>query len=266
VINWATYPLLAYGFYLVLIGTTQVAAVSILFLIVSCYHLIQWKAGSTWGFIAGILFFLINVLTSARSPAAVGLGLFVLVELILGRGRRWLKIFSTGGGLLGIGILFFLYYPPFRQSFLQGDNALQVGEVAINTAGRIRMWELTIESWLTSPWIGVGIDAPPDVLYAGGQGHPHNDYLRLLHHLGIFGLLSWLFFYVRLVKHFWKFWKRNRERLIMSLDIRLIGITLMTTVAIGLIMLTDNPIVYSYIMYPLAILTGASIGVMQPQS
>jgi len=259
----ATWPLLAYGLFLVALQTTKVAAMSLLFLLLMCYHLVQWRAGSRWGLVAGILFFLINALTSARTPAAVGIGLFVFLEMMLGNRYLWLRMVVAGALFAGIGVALFIYYPPLRQSFLQGDGALKVGEVAINTAGRISMWQVTVESWMTSPWIGTGTDAPPDVLYSGGQHHPHNDYLRILHHLGIIGLVLWLLFYVRTGWHVWKSWTRNREQLSTSRDVQLLGTTLMAIVAVGVVMLTDNPIVYSFVMYPLAILIGASLGVLQ---
>ncbi|WP_423816087.1 O-antigen ligase family protein [Salinibacter ruber] len=262
VIDVATIPLILYSIYLIWSGTTSVSAIPILFLLIICYHLVRWHAGSTWGVVVASIFCITNILVGARTPGGIGLGLYLLIEMMLGGRRRWLRIVVIGI-LLGIAtVAVWLTYPPLRDTFLGGDSGLTFGSVAINTSGRIYMWQLTLESYMSSPWLGLGVDAPPEILYARGQHHPHNDYLRILHHLGATGLLLWLLFYGRLMNRVWGAWKRLRHTLRESEHAQLFGTTFMAMVAAGLTMLTDNTIVYSFVMYPLALLIGSSIGVL----
>jgi O-antigen ligase len=211
---------------------------------------------------AATAFFITNILVGARTPAGVGAGLYVLVELMMGRSKRWGRIFAIGAVVVGLIVIVWFSYPPLRRAFLEGDNALSLGGVAINTAGRIHMWQMTIESYLTAPWFGLGIDAPPDILYSGGQGHPHNDYLRILHHLGAVGLLLWTLFYGRTMYWVWQAWKKVRDHVLETPYPNLYATTFMGMTVTALTMLTDNTIVYSFVMYPLAVLIGLSLGSM----
>jgi O-antigen ligase len=260
VFDVATYGLLAYSLYLVATGA-KAAAIPLLLLLLSCYHLAQWRiTGSQWGLVAASAFFITNIVVGARTPAGIGAGLYVLAELMMGTRKQWGRIFGIGAVVIGFIVAVWFSYPPLRRAFLGGDNALSFGGVAINTAGRIHMWQMTIESYLAAPWVGLGIDAPPDILYAGGQGHPHNDYLRILHHLGAVGLLLWLVFYGRTMYWVWRAWKTVGDRIQDILHAKLYATTFMSMVAMALAMVTDNTIVYAFLMYPLSVLIGLSVG------
>jgi O-antigen ligase len=205
-------------------------------------------------------FFLTNVFVNARTPAGIGFGLYFLIELMQGERRQW---FRVAGLLVLLGAVLtaiWFTYPPLRKAFLTGDAGFNLGGVAINTAGRVYMWELTLASFLEAPWFGTGIDAPTEILEARGKNHPHNDYLRILHHLGSVGLFLWLLFYGRTMNWIWAAWKDVRNALDTSVYARLYGTTFMGMTAAALSMLTDNTIVYSFVMYPLAVLIGLSVG------
>lgn len=259
VLEIGTWPLLMIAYYFVFTQNYRFAAIPILLLILLCFHLVKWKRGSRSSLFISLLILAVPLLTNARTPAAISLGLVVLVELIMNKKYKWLRVSIIGCVVVLVSVLLFIYYQPLRESFLQGDYALNIGGKAINTAGRISMWQDTIESFMKSPIFGTGMDAPMNVLTAGGQNHPHNDYLRLLHHLGIVGLLLWITFYVKAVKKVWEKWKYMQDFSLYSTYSQLYGTTFLALVAIALSMITDNTIVYSFVMYPLGILVGLSI-------
>jgi hypothetical protein len=98
---------------------------------------------------------------------------------------------------------------------------------------------------------------------------PLNDYLRLLHDFGVIGLLTWLWAMTRVIRRLRRrvFVGASRAaRAARDVDRRpvrgLAWAALAATGAIGFTMLTDNPIVYSFVMLPLGVLIGA--GLQQP--
>lgn len=136
----------------------------------------------------------------------------------------------------------------------KGDGA-KVGNIAINTSGRAYMWEVVYNSAKEKLVFGHGVDGPPSMLSNPQWAHPHNDYLRLLHHNGLVGLFLWLSFFLTLVIILLKRIKLTNS--ITNKKFYLFNLSFL--IAIFILMATDNPIVYSYVMYPLMIITGISL-------
>jgi len=136
----------------------------------------------------------------------------------------------------------------------EGDGA-NVAGVTINTSGRTYIWSIVYESAQTNLIFGLGQDGPPEMLKYPKWAHPHNDYLRLLHHNGIIGLILWLFFFINIFSFLLKRIKYTNNNYYKSYYL----FNFIFLVSILIIMITDNPIVYSYIMYPLMIISGSSL-------
>lgn len=136
----------------------------------------------------------------------------------------------------------------------KGDGA-NVGGVKLNTSGRSYIWSVVYKSAQTNMIFGLGQDGPPEMLKYPKWAHPHNDYLRLLHHNGLIGLILWLVFFFNILFYLLRRIKYSYNDEYKSYYL----FNFIFLFAILMIMITDNPIVYSYIMYPLMIISGSSI-------
>tara|TARA_R110002072_G_scaffold1559_3_gene12891 strand:- start:23978 stop:25126 length:1149 start_codon:yes stop_codon:yes gene_type:complete len=131
-----------------------------------------------------------------------------------------------------------------------GDNALLVGGYTVNTSGRWYAWQLMIESIRESPFLGHGTDLAPELVGVARWSHPHNDYLRLLHQCGAIGLMAFLIFFIRahhrIAKRVYRDMSSQRRVFLDS--------SIYATSGIAIVMITDNPLSYSYVIYFLAVL------------
>ncbi|MGP0029276.1 MAG: O-antigen ligase family protein [Acidimicrobiales bacterium] len=174
------------------------------------------------------------------------------------------KIYKVVIGLIvGLGSVALLvdYWPPLRDRFSGGDNGHLLG-VSINTEGRARAWSLLWHS-ATGSWThflfgqGVGSATTFTKTYVGPAfPQPHNDYLRLLFDEGIVGFclfvgaMLWL-----LIRAY-----RGARRRDLSVDASASHVAAFLALMVLLIMMTtDNPIVYPFVMYPAACFIGLSL-------
>lgn len=144
--------------------------------------------------------------------------------------------------------------------FSGGDGALKVGEVAINTSGRIHFWQIVYESAWERPLIGSGFSVPEIMFNVPRWAHPHNDYLRLFHKLGFLGVALWFWFFLAASAGL------RRVRLALSRAVPpsagsaiLNRTALLSLVGLAVVMLTDNPFAYPYVMIPVAYLVGLAL-------
>lgn len=125
----------------------------------------------------------------------------------------------------------------------------------------MNMWETTLDSYRTAPWFGKGAGSVEELIerHYPGLGHPHNDYLRILHDAGLVGFLLWVGGFLALIWKTWRGWlvaapgdPAGRVHLAAGLAL----------VAVALGMLTDNVIVYIFVMAPVAVVVGTSLGLL----
>jgi O-antigen ligase len=163
---------------------------------------------------------------------------------------------------LTVGVFFFavVAIKPLSERFHEPDRA-NIGGVSLSVSGRSAFWAATIRSWKQSPWIGNGPGSseylPAQYLPVGSAySHPHNDYLRVLHDYGAIGAFLWLYGSVHLFREIKKRWRSadTRSDAATAHAAAVLGMT-----GIALTMLTDNAIVYVFVMLPLSILVGASL-------
>ncbi|ARA93312.1 hypothetical protein AWN76_009150 [Rhodothermaceae bacterium RA] len=164
-----------------------------------------------------------------------------------------------------IVVVALVYIESFGSAFFGGDNAVQLAGFAINTSGRITLWTYTFQSFLESPWFGKGLGSSTDALrevshLVSSQEHPHNDYLRIMHDLGLLGMGLWLIAFGALFSVLFKAWRRVRfdSSKIFESEMHLTAVLALLVTALS--MVTDNTIAYSFFMYPVAVLAGASLG------
>lgn len=141
------------------------------------------------------------------------------------------------------------------KSLGSGDSGLSVAGYDINTSGRMYWWGVVLESAADSLWLGHGTPGPYEMLETESWSHPHNDYLRLLHQLGAVGLGCWLLFVVRAARLAYHGIKGAADPNARRWS--LIGFLLVA--GLSVLMLTDNTIVYSYVILPVAAVLGVLI-------
>ena len=182
----------------------------------------------------------------------------------------WLRLAATVCIAVGVGYVAVQYFRPLHDRFYTGDVRPVVGGVAINVEGRSQLWATTWHSYLTSPVLGHGVGSA-DLLIAKrypGAGHPHNDYLRLLHDYGLVGGCLWLLGYVSLLGRCWRSWQRpyrvERNSDVSVSDVhrerRVHAAASLALIGVALAMITDNVIDYMFVMGPVGVLAGLSLG------
>lgn len=142
--------------------------------------------------------------------------------------------------------------PVLRDRFFGGDRAQIVGGVTFNTEGRTVFWSTLSEGFASAPWFGHGAGTASERL--GMQ--PHNDYLRVLHDYGIVGLALFLSALLRLLLACWRWFRTAAGRV----SARRHAAAVCALVTWALSMLTDNALIYAFVLAPLAIVVGASLG------
>lgn len=200
--------------------------------------------------------FILAVLLNSLSRTGLIVALVLLLFFAVRVRHSWRKravVVSVAIVILS-GLAIATYYPPIVSRFTEGDNAT-VGDISVNTSGRTELWQITYDSALRSPILGNGPGSAKVViqkLFAiPGTDHPHNDYLRIFNDFGVVGVaLFWgglLFLLVRL-------WLRAR-----ALDEPRHWTAVMALLSVVLVGITDNIIVYQFIMLPVGILIGIAL-------
>jgi O-antigen ligase len=203
-------------------------------------------------------------LSSSRMATAIGMLLLVLVTLM--------KLWRRPRGALGAvslvllvvsgTVLLFLRVPEYRDHLLEGDTGdLAVGNVGINANGRVVVWQALIKSGSESPLTGKGVGSSSVFVSwrtARVLEHPHNDYLRIWYDLGWIGLAlflwSWLSWGATLARGWYRASREGRPPAYAELA------GLLALLALMLVMVTDNAVVYAGVMGAMGILIGAGLG------
>ena len=147
-------------------------------------------------------------------------------------------------------------WAPLRDRFDQGDLSLSVGGTNINAEGRTKVWGVLWSEVPNDLLIGHGPGAASarSILVDPAFDHPHNDYLRILYDFGVVGLVLLVWFAVRSARLLRRASKLSHGSLpaLAALNAGL---------AILIMMTTDNPLDYPFVMIPLGALIGLGLGV-----
>jgi O-antigen ligase len=202
---------------------------------------------------------LLVAMVLSLSRTATFVGVLMLPLIVLRRGRvssrsfRILALYSASALLLW---LLATRYAPFRDRFLVGDS-YSVGGVALNTSGRSAIWAGTLESIREGNlWVGQGpgsaaafvVERFPPIM------HPHNEYLRLWHDFGLIGLSMFVLGYCLLM---WRALKAARHASEADASVHWSAFLGLSAVAAAAV--TDNVLVYPFVMVPLGVLVGLSV-------
>lgn len=215
---------------------------------------------------------LLIMLSLSRIAFAAALVIVSLAWLNPKSGIAWMRFFAVVGLMIAIAFEASMHIRPLHDRIYTGDLRSFAGGVSINVTGRADLWSTTWHSFLTSPWIGHGVGTA-DVLitknYSAAIGHPHNDYLRLLHDYGALGTALWAVGYGWLLLRTWRAWqaRRRRGRAFddhtapgQMTEPRIHAAAFLSLLGVALAMITDNVIIYMFVMGPVGVLAGLSLG------
>ncbi|GIV00423.1 MAG: hypothetical protein KatS3mg014_2038 [Actinomycetota bacterium] len=240
-----------------LLGARAVAAFLCLCL---AWTAARWAGGARRYGYASI--FLAGVIGFSLSRTALGAALLVLGAAAMTRaqGRRWgwkrqVATLAVAVGLAAAGIVVLVrVVPPIRERFTEGD-VVAVGALKLNVTGRAELWATTWRSALTSPLIGQGPGSARELAEnaAPGLDHPHNDYLRLFHDYGLVGVAAWLTFVARSLAAGVRAVRGNWVTVLGQVSGRA---TFLVLVAFSALMVTDNVMVYLFMIGPAGVVLG----------
>lgn len=226
-------------------------------------QLALWRSGDKRGLLGASIILAVVLASISRTALAAALLLVPLAALV--RGRKSDFGFAIGSAVLGaaaVGAALALN-PRIYERFFGYDANIEVGGVAINGSGRMEIWQKLWESATETPWLGHGVaSASQRIGYlfpTPGIGHPHNDYLRFFHDFGLLGLSLWLMFQIgAMITLFIRAREASRSG---KSDPGYHLVPLLGFVALTISMMTDNAVCYSFVMAPLAVMLGCSLGI-----
>lgn len=193
-------------------------------------------------------------LSGSRTALLVAALTFALAAVARHQGRMRTVVLRS---LAGVGVLYALvtYWAPLRDRFTEGDGG-SIGGLQINTSGREYFWGNLLAAFRENPIVGGGIGEAERVMirYTPTINQPHNDYLRILVDSGVVGLALFLVGIALLAHRVWRLaFKDDTDRKELHVAALLVLAAFLTSAY------TDNPIVYPFVIYPMAAIIGCSL-------
>jgi O-antigen ligase len=231
-------------------------------LVALSYGLAIAKTGRREGLLLAIVASALIVASLSRLATGVAAFVWCLGALNPTTFRGWMRF--SGGVLFSLGVFIaaVLFVAPLHERFIHGDVTTVAGGAKLNLEGRAQLWSATWDSYKTSPIIGHGAGTADDLIkarYGTAAGHPHEDYLRILHDYGAVGLALWILAFVSLLRSTWRGWRRSLSRTDGPPEWPHYA-AFLALVSVGLGMLTDNVMIYPFVMIPVGALVGLSLG------
>lgn len=205
----------------------------------------------------------LSLMLLARAPALAGIVCLLVANYLAAWQSRGLKLLVAALlPLLAVAAVAgsLAVYPALVNTMFGGDSGVQIAGVNVNTSGRVYWWAVVLASAAERPLLGHGIDVAPSMLGLERWSHPHNDYLRLLHHSGIVGLGLWILAWWRAAMLIRRRVMSARRQSISRESLEVARVALLLIIYLALTMLSDNVVVYSYVILPIALVTGLALG------
>lgn len=209
--------------------------------------------------------FLAALMTASLSRTAIVAGALLLTirASLSHQGFRRNRFLALGFLALAAVIGAVLTIPFVRERFTGGDQAFQVGGIVISSQGRDKIWAAVLQGALRSPLIGQGPGSVKLQVASliPGQAEPHNDFLRVYFDAGLIGLALFLWALLALFTATAKRARRAPTQIEAAPHLS----ALLALVVFVFGCLTDNPLVYPFVVAPLAVIVGISLATPLPQ-
>jgi O-antigen ligase len=195
------------------------------------------------------------LLSGSRTATAVVVLLVAFLSVRRGRAHLFRTV-GRGAVAAAVVISFAYSVPTLRERFVGGDRGAIVFGTTVNTEGRSVIWRVVSESARREPWLGHGAGSATSTVRSNiiVAGEPHNDYLRIWHDFGYVGLILWLFGYARLVVAIGRRLRKSSVQERPPHYAALFGL-----LALALLSITDNVVIYYYAVLPVAVVSGLSL-------
>jgi O-antigen ligase len=246
-----------------LIGSLEAGAgfgdrpTAIVALVAMGWFLGEYKAGNTTSFWWALALLIGITVSLSRSAMVAGL-VIMLVATLMGAGKHRARRVLLCTMLVGCGLWATSSWAPLHDRFVQGDVSLTVAGVGINTEGRTEVWRELWSEVDDEILVGHGAGAASEraLALSSAFDHPHNDYLRILYDLGVVGLGMAGWFVLRAGRSL-RIVARESGGSAPALG------ALYASLAFLIVMVTDNPLDYSFVMVPLGVLIGLGLAAFE---
>ena len=245
------------------IGPRSFALVALVFLGWHLAMLHDRRPGAGWRAAAWMAAIVLSLSRTAIAVAVLQAALLLLFELRYARRQFITHMALLVPAAVVMGLLVTMV-PALNQRFFAAEfNVIQIGGIAVSTSGRSNVWPAVIASGRRHPIVGQGWGSSQQVtasLWGPTEiGHPHNDYLRVWHDAGWIGIAL---FALALAVPAGALFRGARAHLRDRHSpphgaMALAGLLALSGILLAAI--TDNAIVYSFVMSPLGLLIGAGI-------
>ena len=228
------------------------------------WHLARWVRGNDGSAVLAVSWLMALVVTLSRTATAAAVLLVLLSGLLrMGQGdvsarRRFNNLMVL---LVPVVLVAVFAVGPFRDRFMKAEVSItQPGEFQLNDGGRMKMWDSVARSAARSPFLGKGLGSSEEVVNEIHYwvGHPHNEFLRIWHDLGLPGILMFLLTLGTIGRFCWGHVSRPIIKGVAPPLLPLAASGVLISLIAG--MMTDNPLVYIFVMAPSGIVIGAALG------
>lgn len=228
------------------------------------WHLARWVRGDERSGIVAVIWVGALFVSLSRLATATALLLLLLAGLLRGRQGSFTALRKSHYlMLLLVPVVFVAIFTvaPFRARFVTQDGrGASAEKLELRDNGRTAMWDGVARSAAEAPFLGKGLGSSETVVSDTYYwvGHPHNEFLRIWHDLGLPGLIL-------LLATLWTIgsfcWRQLSGAVLMGVAPEALPLAA-SGVLIALVagMTTDNPLVYGFVMAPTAIVIGAALG------
>jgi O-antigen ligase len=228
------------------------------------YYLSCWRYGQKLGLAGAAILTLLIGASLSRLALGIAVALFPISQIPsrgLSRALRMVMILII---VLTISFGAVVYIDALRERFLTGDVSLKIGSYAINGSGRAAFWRVTLESLEESPILGKGAGSTEGLIesFFVDMRHPHSDYLRVANDYGAVGVSLWAAAIGTILFRLWNSWRRADRMGHHSAKIHFAAFLALTAFVMEMSM--ENAMVYIFVVAPLALLIGTSLGTPAP--
>lgn len=218
------------------------------------WFLAEYRAGRKQALCWAFALLIAIALSLSRSALVAG---FILITgtLIVALPRQRLRGVIIGILLITVGYWAITSWAPLHDRFFSGDLSLSVGGVRVNTEGRTYVWG-TLWSEVPNDLVlghGPGAASARSAALDPAFDQPHNDYLRLVYDFGVVGIVLFAWFTLRIARLLQRA-RQKRPRSTAPLAALYAGLGIL------MIMITDNPLDYPFVMIPFGALVGLGLG------